>query len=94
MRIQFSLFRMHSLKEHGCVFLCVNGEGWIQQAVSQPDNSGRTVPDQEGLLTQLVATNNQVEKALAFLPGDGCASRPQGASDSAGSVQTQGRQSI
>lgn len=56
MLMQFSLLRMHSLKEHGYVFLCVNGEGWIQQVVSQPDNSGRTVPDQEGLLWSRLTT--------------------------------------
>ena len=82
------------LKERIWAVICVNAERWIKEALSQPDNSGRTAPDQEGLWTQLVTDINQVERALASLQGDGCASCPQGASDSAGSVQTQGGWSL
>lgn len=86
----FSLFSMHCWKNTDMYF-CVNGEGWIQEAVSQPEG---TVADQEDLSTQLVTKNNRVERALTLLQGNGCARSPQGASDSADSVQTQGRSSL
>ena len=37
------------LKERIWAVIWVNAERWIKEALSQPDNSGRTALDQEGL---------------------------------------------